>query len=139
IATAPMATNLSTSGHYDFTDLNDRSLVSVVRDVRHNLLRVRSKTGLKGFDRVAEDVAHSNVCRRSIRRSTSEPLVDRVVLAGIAQPGLDGRWLSLPIVFVVEARPGRVGVHNAHLIMAHLLLAASPTQCAGASVFLGRG
>ena len=38
------------SAYYHFADLDDQSLVSVVRDVPHDFLRVRSETGLKRLD-----------------------------------------------------------------------------------------
>src|SRR5262245_3769646 len=113
---ALMAMKLRTlSAHYDFAYLDNRGQVSVVSDVPHDLRRMRSKTGLKRFDRVAEDVAHSNVCRGGVRRSASEALVDRVVLTSIAQSGFDERHVLIPIVFVIEARSRCVGIHDAHL------------------------
>src|SRR4029453_15170782 len=80
----PAGVRPASSAHDDFADLDHRSLVSVVWDIPHDLLRVRPKAGLKGLDRIAEDVAHANVCRWCSRGSTSEALVNCVVLAGIA-------------------------------------------------------
>src|SRR5689334_6605669 len=93
------------------TDLDDRSLVGVVRDVAHDFLRVWPEAGLKRLDRVAEDVAHADVCGRCTGRAAGEALVDRVVLAGITQPSLDERHVLVPVIFVIEARSGRVGIH----------------------------
>jgi hypothetical protein len=37
----------ASSAYYDFTDLNDRGLVGIVWDVRHDFLGVRPKTSLE--------------------------------------------------------------------------------------------
>jgi hypothetical protein len=42
-------------------DLNHRRLIGIVRNVRHDLLRVRAEASLKRFDRVAMDMAHADV------------------------------------------------------------------------------
>jgi hypothetical protein len=45
----------------DFAYLNHWRLIGVVRNVRHDLLRMRAETSLKRFNRVAVDMAHAAV------------------------------------------------------------------------------
>ena len=103
------------SANDDFTDLDDRRLIGIVWDVRHNLLGMRPKTGLEGFDRVAEDVAHSDICRGSAGRSTGQTLVNRVGLASITHASFHEWHMLIPVVRVVEACARRIGIHNAYL------------------------
>src|SRR5262249_34718128 len=76
--------DVTLSAYDHFADLDDRGLVSVVRDVRHDLFRMGSKTCLKRLDRVAEDMAHPNIGCRCVRRSAGKTFVNRVVLAFVA-------------------------------------------------------
>src|SRR5690242_6521720 len=71
-----------------FADLDYRRLVSIVRNVGHDLLGVRPEAGLEGLDGVAEDVAHADISRGSAGGAAGEALVDGVVLAGIAHARL---------------------------------------------------
>src|SRR5258706_13254 len=55
---------LVSSAYDDFTDLDDRRLIGIVRDVCHDLFGMRPKTSLECVDRVAEEVTHSDIRRR---------------------------------------------------------------------------
>src|ERR1017187_7579524 len=77
------------SPHDDFADLNHRRLVGVVRNISHDLFRVRSEACLERRHGIAENVAHADVGRRGARSTARKALVDGVVLAAIAHPALD--------------------------------------------------
>src|SRR5690349_12834687 len=103
------------SAYDDFTDLDDRRLVGVVRDIRHDLLGVRPEAGLEGFDRVAEDMTHSDIGGGCAGCAAGHALVDRVGLAGIAHARFHQRHMLVAVVLMVEACPGRIGIHYAYL------------------------
>src|SRR5262245_14783716 len=92
-----MGREIKLLAHDDFADLYDRCLVGVVRDVRHNLLCVGSKTSLKRFHRIAEDVAHSNICCRSAGCSTCEALINGIILAASTHPGFHEGHMPISI------------------------------------------
>jgi hypothetical protein len=69
------------SAYDDFTDLDDRGLVGIVWDVCHDLFGMRPETSLERLDRVAEDMTHSDICRRSAGCSARKALVHRIELA----------------------------------------------------------
>src|SRR5229473_5268625 len=73
----------ASSAYHDFADLDDRGLVGIVWNVCHDLLGMRPKTSLECLDRVAEDVTHSDIRRRSAGCSTRKALVNSVGLASI--------------------------------------------------------
>ena len=47
----------------DFADLDDGSQIGVVRNVCHDLIRMRTESCLEGLDGIAENVAHADVGR----------------------------------------------------------------------------
>ena len=67
ILTAPSADD-------DFTDLDHRAQIGIVRNVAHDLLGMRAKPGLEGLDRVAEDVTHSDIGRGRAGAPPAMPL-----------------------------------------------------------------
>src|SRR5262245_55977969 len=72
---------LSVLSDDDFADLNYRSLVGVVGNVREDFLRVWAKARLECLDGIAKNVAHADVGCRRARSTARDALVDRVVLA----------------------------------------------------------
>jgi len=103
------------SAYDDFTDLDDRRLIGIVWDVCHDLFGMRPKTSLECVDRVAEDVTHSDIRRRSAGCSTRKALVNSVGLASIPHASFHEWHMLISVVLVVEARARRIGIHNAYL------------------------
>src|ERR1043165_8725954 len=60
-------------------------------------------------------MTHADIGRGRAGGAASESLVDRVVLAGIAHACLHQRHVLFPVVVVVEARTGIVGIHHTYL------------------------
>src|SRR3954454_12988475 len=114
---------IAASAHDDFTDLDDRRLVGVLWDVRHNLRSVSPKTGLEFLNRLAENVAHPDVRSGSAGRSARKALVHGVVLARFTQSifheGL------VPVIVVVEAGARHICIHNTYLNHDLLLIGAA--------------
>src|SRR5882757_1649632 len=105
----------------DFADLHDRRDIGVVLNITHDLLRMRPETGLEGFDGVGEDVTHANIGRGSAGCSASKTFVDGVVLASVAHTRFYQRHVLVPVIVVIEARTGVVGIHNTDLDHGFLL------------------
>src|SRR5260370_39460943 len=76
---------------------------------------MRPKTSLECVDRVAEDVTHSDIRRRSAGCSTRKALVNSVGLASIPHARFHEWHMLISVVLVVEARARRIGIHNAYL------------------------
>ena len=110
--------------------LNYGGQIGVVRNVGHDLFRVRPETRLKRLDRITEDVTHADVGRRSAGCAAGKSLVDGVVdrrtlrraerWAGryvhpVARGAREGRrdggtWPVLPIPAVVTSgEPTAIG------------------------------
>src|SRR5262245_9827135 len=96
-------------------DLHDRRQIRVVRNVGHDLARVRTEAGLEGFHRVAEDMAHGNVGGRLAWTPATQSLVYRVELAAIPHPGLHERHVFVAVVRMVEPSAWLVRIHHAYL------------------------
>src|SRR5262245_6694580 len=73
----------------DLADLEDRGQVGVVRNVAHNLLRVRPEGRLESLDGRAEDVAHADIGRGCAGCAAGQPLVHGVVQTCRAEALLD--------------------------------------------------
>jgi hypothetical protein len=120
ILTAPSADD-------DFTDLDHRAQIGIVRNVAHDLLGMRAEPGLEGLDRVAEDVTHSDIGRGRAGGSAGKALVHGVGLARVTHAGFQERHVLVPVVRVVEARARRIRIHHTYLdhgLLPHLMFAA---------------
>src|SRR5208283_4288223 len=67
---------LRSSANNHLADLNHRIKIGVIRNVAHDLLRVRSKAALKGVDGIAVDMTHADVGRWRVRSPSRESFVD---------------------------------------------------------------
>src|SRR4051812_30413353 len=124
--TAPTGcAKMAASAHDDFTDLDDRRLVGVLWDVRHNLRSVSPKTGLEFLNRLAENVAHPHVRSGSAGRSARKALVHGVVLARFTQSIFHEGHVLVPVIVVVEAGARHICIHNTYLNHDLLLIDAA--------------
>src|SRR3954468_9237931 len=129
--TAPTGcAKIAASAHDDFTDLDDRRLVGVLWDVRHNFRSVSPKTGLEFLNRLAENVAHPHVRSGSAGRSARKALVHGVVLARFTQSIFHEGHVLVPVIVVVEAGARHICIHNTYLNH-DLLLWCGPVQLGG--------
>src|SRR5215470_1774633 len=107
--------SLSGSLHHHFAYLNDGSQVGVLRNVGHDLFRVRPEGRLKRLDGIAEDVAHAHVGRRGAGCTAGQPFVDGVVKTCPTHAFLYQWHMLVAVVLMVEAGSRSVRVHHADL------------------------
>src|SRR5215813_1496385 len=107
--------SLSGSLHHHFAYLNDGGQVGVVRNVGHDLFRVRPEGRLKRLDGSTEDVAHAHVGRRGAGCAPGKPFVDGVVKTCPTQAFLDQWHMLVAVVLMVETGSRGVRVHHADL------------------------
>src|SRR6516225_7387037 len=69
----------------DLADLDHRRDVGVILDVAHDLLAVLAHSGLKGLQRINEDVAHPDIGRGRAGSAARKSLINRVIFAGLAE------------------------------------------------------
>src|SRR4029453_2320418 len=122
--------SLSGSLYHHFAYLNDGGQVGVVRNVGHDLFRVRPEARLKRLDGITEDVAHANVGRRGAGCAAGEPFVDGVVETSVSQALLHQWHMLVTVVLVVETGSRRVRVHHADLDH-HRPPVGCPIACGG--------
>src|SRR5262245_5155807 len=99
----------------DLADLENGGQVRVVRNVAHNLLRVRPERRLESLGGRAEDVTHADVGRGCAGRAAGQPFVHGVIQTCLAETLLDQGHVLVAVVFVIESGTRGVRVHHADL------------------------
>src|SRR5437660_5747610 len=94
----------------DLADLNDGLHVRVVRNVRHDLSRVRPERLLKRLHRVEGQMAERDIRGLRSRLPAAEALLGRDALAGWTTFPLHHRQVFAGVVLHVELGAGAVGV-----------------------------
>jgi len=99
---------------FDAADLNRRLDVRVIRNIAHNLRRVRGERLLKVSDRMEEEVSQGKIRGRRARRHPTDSFIHFNLDQRGAEKLLDQGNVFCAVVRHIEMRILLLGIHHAH-------------------------